>query len=105
MDSFEHGLTTLAKALSLENDIEKRRVLFQRIQKKLSQISAIEDRAISPKDAYDGGYWRSRAERTRRLAVKHRNKDVRAHFTKIADGYLELAKRADDVQRAYHIDP
>jgi hypothetical protein len=105
MDNIKHGLTILAQALSLENDRKKRRVLLQRLQKKLSQISAIEDRVISPKEAYDGDYWRSRADQTLRLAKRHRNTHVRLHFAKIADGYLELAKRADGVQRADHSDP
>lgn len=105
MGSLKHSLTILAQAFSLENDSKKRRVLLHRLQKTLSQISAIEDQAISPKEANDGDYWRSRAEQTLRLAKRHRNTFVRLHFAKIADGYLKLAKRAYDVQRANHIDP
>jgi hypothetical protein len=100
MDSLKRSVAALAEALAVETDSEKRRTLLQRLKRKLAQLSAIEDDAISPKEAYDGDYWRYRAERTRRLAARHRNEHVRLHFVKIADGYLELAKRADDVQRA-----
>ena len=100
MDSLTRSVARLAEALAVETDSEKRRTLLQRLKRKLSQLSAIEDHAISPKEAYDGDYWRSRADRTRSLAARHRNEHLRLHCVKIADGYLELAKRADDVQRA-----
>jgi len=100
MDSLTRSVAALAAALAVETDSEKRRTLLHRLKIKLSQLSAIEDHAISPKEAYDGDYWRSRADRTRSLAARHRNEHVRLHFVKIADGYLDLAKRADDVQRA-----
>ena len=103
MDSLTRSVARLAEALAVETDSEKRRTLLQRLKRKLSQLSAIEDHAISPKEAYDGDYWRSRADRTRSLAARHRNEHLRLHFVKIADGYLELAKRADDVQRASRI--
>jgi hypothetical protein len=103
MDSLKRSMAALAEALAVETDSEKRRTLLQRLKRKLSQLSAIEDDVISTKEAYDGDYWRSRADRTRSLAATHRNEHVQLHFTKIADGYLEFAKRADDVRRASSI--
>ena len=100
MDSLKRSVAALAEKLAVETDSEKRRTLLQRLKRKLAQLAAIEEDAISPKQAYNGDYWRSRADRTRSLAARHRNEHVRLHFVKIADGYLELAKRADDVQRA-----
>lgn len=104
MERHRQSLATLAKALSLENDRKKRSALLQRLKKKLMQLSAIEDRAISPKEAYDAEYWRSRAQRTLNLAAKHHNKSVSLHFAKIADGYLKLARQAEELQRAHEID-
>jgi hypothetical protein len=100
MNGLERDVAAMAEALGLETDSKKRRKLLLRLQRKLSQLSAIEDHAISAKKASDGDYWRSRADRTRRLAAWHSDEHVRPHYLKIADGYLELAKRADDVQRA-----
>jgi hypothetical protein len=99
MDRLKNQLVILTQALSCETDNQRRRVLLHRLNRKLLQISAIEDHVISPREAYDGEYWRNRADRTKRLAKKHRNEDVRRHFAKIADGYLELAKRADDLKQ------
>ena len=68
MDSLKRSMAALAEALAVETDSEKRRTLLQRLKRKLSQLSAIEDDVISAKEAYDGDYWRSRADRTRSLS-------------------------------------
>ena len=43
--------------------------------------------------ARDAKYWHSRAERTRKQALRYEEAAVRDHFVKIADGYDELARR------------
>ena len=100
MDSLKRSMAALAEAATVETDSERRRTLLQRRKRELPQLSAIEDDVISTKDAYDGDHWRYRANRTRCLAARHRNEHIRPHFVKIADGYLDLAKRADDAQRS-----
>ena len=53
---------------------------------------------ITPRQAYDGDYWKERAERARRMASRHDQQHIRDHFMKIADGYDQLAERAYKVQ-------
>lgn len=57
------------------------------------------DRApTTPRRAYDGDYWKQRAERARRMARRYDQQHIRDHFMKIAAGYDQLAERAYDVQ-------
>lgn len=58
-----------------------------------------DDRApVTPREAYDGHYWKERAERARRMAGRHDQPHIRDHFMKIAAGYDKLAQRAYQLQ-------
>ncbi len=54
--------------------------------------------AITARQAYDGDYWKQRAERARRMARSYDQQHIRDHFIKIAVGYDQLAERAYKIQ-------
>ena len=53
---------------------------------------------ITPKQAYDGDYWRTRAKRTREEAAEAINEDLRRRMHTVAAEYEKLASHADNLR-------
>lgn len=54
---------------------------------------------ITPREAYSGEYWRSRARLTRDKVGDSIDARTRASLEKVASEYEKLADRADNIQR------
>lgn len=55
---------------------------------------------VTPKQAYDGDYWRLRAAGTR-LKMAEAPEDGRRHLGRVAEEYEKLARRAENVAKSY----
>jgi hypothetical protein len=56
-------------------------------------------RARGRADESDYDYWKSRAQRSCRLAARQDSEHLRNHYLKIAAGYEELARMAMEVRQ------
>jgi hypothetical protein len=93
------NIAHLTEQLASETSALKRQQLARRIKKEIERFAPSDCRAAAPRDQIEE-YWKSRAERTRQRARRHRDEGLRDHLLKIATGYDELAERARAAREA-----
>lgn len=57
-----------------------------------------DSKPITPQQAYNGNFWRLRAELTRAKSESLNDEALKARLLKVATDYERLARRADVVQ-------
>lgn len=95
---FRENISHLTEQLAFETFAPKQQWLAYQIKKEVEKMVQ-EGHHPCTVSREDGGYWKSRAERTRQRAQRYRSEGLRNYLLEIAAGYEELAKRAYAAQQ------
>jgi hypothetical protein len=96
---YRDDILRLAHQLASESEPAMRQRLTRRLKREIDELEAAEVKTITPRQAYNGNYWKARAARLRRASCLYESQVIHDYFMEIAAGYENLAERAYKIRK------